>query len=72
LAQQIRITCASLYNAFGDERALFRRALQRYLNDRVRDRIARQQQIAAACRYRRIFPGGRSSIACSVIGSGAV
>jgi TetR/AcrR family transcriptional regulator, transcriptional repressor for nem operon len=41
----MRITCANLYNAFGDERALFRRALQRYLNDRVRDRIARHSRL---------------------------
>lgn len=41
LAEHMGITCASLYNAFGDKRALFRRALERYLDDRVRDRIAR-------------------------------
>ncbi len=41
LADRMGITGASLYNAFGDKRALFRRALDRYLDRSVRERIAR-------------------------------
>jgi TetR/AcrR family transcriptional regulator, transcriptional repressor for nem operon len=38
LAAHMRITCASLYNAFGDKRALFRRALDHYVQS-MHDRI---------------------------------
>jgi len=31
LAERMGLTCASLYNAFGDKRALFRRVLEQYL-----------------------------------------
>jgi TetR/AcrR family transcriptional regulator, transcriptional repressor for nem operon len=41
LAKQMGITGASLYNAFGDKRSLYRRALDYYLEQSVRDRIAR-------------------------------
>lgn len=45
LAEQMGITCASLYNAFGDKRSLYRRALDHYLEDSVRDRVARHERL---------------------------
>jgi TetR/AcrR family transcriptional regulator, transcriptional repressor for nem operon len=39
LANQMGITGASLYNAFGDKRSLYRLALERYLERSVRGRI---------------------------------
>ena len=41
LAEQMGIGGASLYNAFGDKRSLFVRALERYANRSARERIAR-------------------------------
>jgi TetR/AcrR family transcriptional repressor of nem operon len=41
LAARMGITGASLYNAFGDKRSLFRRALQRYAERSTCERIAR-------------------------------
>lgn len=41
LAAQMGITGASLYNAFGDKRALYRRALDHYVAQSVADRVAR-------------------------------
>jgi TetR/AcrR family transcriptional repressor of nem operon len=41
LADGMGITGASLYNAFGDKRSLFRRSLDRYLDQTLRERIAR-------------------------------
>jgi TetR/AcrR family transcriptional repressor of nem operon len=41
LAAAMGITGTSLYNAFGDKRSLFRRALQRYAERSTRERIAR-------------------------------
>jgi TetR/AcrR family transcriptional repressor of nem operon len=41
LAEHMGIGGASLYNAFGDKRALFVRALERYANRSTRERIAR-------------------------------
>ena len=41
LAAEMGITGASLYNAFGDKRSLYRRAWDRYLARSVRDRVAR-------------------------------
>lgn len=41
LAARMGITGASLYNAFGDKRALFRTVLQRYAEQSMRERIAR-------------------------------
>lgn len=35
------ITAASLYNAFGDKRALYQKALDRYVEDSIADRIRR-------------------------------
>jgi len=39
LADQMGITGASLYNAFGDKRSLYRRSLEHYLEQSVRQRI---------------------------------
>ena len=41
LATDMGIGGASLYNAFGDKRALFARSLERYVNRTARERIAR-------------------------------
>ena len=45
LAKQMGITGASLYNAFGDKRSLYRQVLGRYLEQTVRDRVARLEQL---------------------------
>jgi len=41
LAREMGIGGASLYNAYGDKRALFERVLERYANRSTRERIAR-------------------------------
>jgi len=41
LAQSMGITGASLYNAFGDKRSLFRRALAHYVETSFGDRVGR-------------------------------
>jgi TetR/AcrR family transcriptional regulator, transcriptional repressor for nem operon len=41
LETETGLSCPSLYNAFGDKRALFRRALERYAEHSARVRIAR-------------------------------
>jgi TetR/AcrR family transcriptional repressor of nem operon len=46
LAEEMGITGASLYNAFGDKRSLYRRALAHYLETSVRDRVSRLEQLA--------------------------
>ena len=46
LAQQMGITGASLYNAFGDKRSLYRRTLDRYLEQSVHDRVVRLSTLA--------------------------
>ena len=55
LAQGMGITGTSLYNAFGDKRELFRRALDHYLDHSVRERISRlestQKPGAAICSF---------------------
>lgn len=43
LAEAMRIGGASLYNAYGDKRALFGRSLERYAERSMRDRIARME-----------------------------
>jgi len=43
LAQQMGITGASLYNAFGDKRALYRRALDHYVANSIGERIQRHE-----------------------------
>ncbi len=41
LADEMNIAGASLYNAFGDKRSLYARALNRYLDQTFRERIRR-------------------------------
>ncbi len=41
LADSMGITGASLYNAFGDKRSLYRRALDRYVEQSFHDRVSR-------------------------------
>lgn len=45
LAGQMGITGASLYNAFGDKRSLYRRALDYYLEQSVHDRVGRLERL---------------------------
>jgi TetR/AcrR family transcriptional repressor of nem operon len=45
LAEQMGITGASLYNAFGDKRSLYRRALDYYLEQSVHHRVDRCKQL---------------------------
>ena len=44
LAENMGITGASLYNAFGDKRSLYRRALDQYLDETFRERIGRFEE----------------------------
>src|SRR6266481_743931 len=44
LADRMGIGGASLYNAYGDKRALFARSLERYANRSMRERIARLEE----------------------------
>ena len=55
LAEEMGITGASLYNAFGDKRSLYRRALAHYLETSVRDRVSRLQQLPALQAIRVFF-----------------
>ncbi|HEV2098692.1 MAG TPA: TetR/AcrR family transcriptional regulator [Stellaceae bacterium] len=45
LAEQMGITGASLYNAFGDKRSLYRQAFVHYLAQTVRDRVERLEKL---------------------------
>ncbi len=45
LASEMGITGASLYNAFGDKRALYRRALDKYIEGDLGERAQRLQNI---------------------------
>jgi TetR/AcrR family transcriptional regulator, transcriptional repressor for nem operon len=45
LVEKTGITGASLYNAFGDKRSLYQRALDRYVEDSVADRLKRCEQL---------------------------
>ncbi|WP_051378656.1 TetR/AcrR family transcriptional regulator [Derxia gummosa] len=45
LGADMGMTAASIYNAFGDKAALFRRALEHYLDGAARERIARLEQM---------------------------
>ncbi|KAB2920280.1 MAG: TetR/AcrR family transcriptional regulator [Hyphomicrobiaceae bacterium] len=45
LAERMGIQGPSLYNAFGDKRALFARALERYATRTMRERIARFERL---------------------------
>lgn len=44
LGQQMGVSSPSLYNAFGDKQALFAQALERYLDQTVRERIGRLER----------------------------
>lgn len=44
LTAEMGITGTSLYNAFGDKKSLYRRALARYLDQSVRERIVRLER----------------------------
>jgi TetR/AcrR family transcriptional regulator, transcriptional repressor for nem operon len=46
LSAQTGVASASLYNAFGDKRALYRKALDRYVESSVADRIRRCEAMA--------------------------
>ena len=55
LAEQMGITGASLYNAFGDKRSLYRLAFVHYLAQTVRDRVARLDKLPPARAIRSFF-----------------
>ncbi len=46
LIEKTGITGASLYNAFGDKRALYHKALDRYVEESLADRICRGEELA--------------------------
>lgn len=47
LAEEMGLTGASLYNAFGDKRTLYRRALDHYLQQSVHERVQRLESTNA-------------------------
>ncbi len=55
LAERMGITGASLYNAFGDKRSLYRQAFVHYLAQTVRDRVARLDKVPPAEAIRTFF-----------------
>jgi TetR/AcrR family transcriptional repressor of nem operon len=55
LAEQMGITGASLYNAFGDKRSLYRQAFVHYLAETVRARVARLEKLPPAMAVRAFF-----------------
>ena len=55
LAERMGITGASLYNAFGDKRSLYRQAFVHYLTQTVRDRVARLEKLPSALAIRTFF-----------------
>jgi len=55
LVHQMGITGASLYNAFGDKRLLYRRSLDHYLDQSVRSRVARFRQLSPEKAIRGFF-----------------
>jgi TetR/AcrR family transcriptional regulator, transcriptional repressor for nem operon len=55
LAERMGITGASLYNAFGDKRSLYRQVFIRYLEQTVRDRVARLEKLSPALAIRAFF-----------------
>jgi TetR/AcrR family transcriptional repressor of nem operon len=57
LAARMGITGASLYNAFGDKRSLFREVLQRYAERSTRERIARLESTLPPKQAVRAFLG---------------
>jgi len=64
LASAMEIGGTSLYNAFGDKRTLFVRALERYMDGATRERIARLEQTLPPKQAIRRFIG--DIIECSV------
>ena len=55
LAERMQITGASLYNAFGDKRSLYRQAFVHYLAQTVRDRVARLEKQPPTTAIRTFF-----------------
>lgn len=55
LADEMGMNNASVYNAFGDKRALYRRALDHYLEQSVRDRVARFSPLPPLSALRAFF-----------------
>jgi TetR/AcrR family transcriptional regulator, transcriptional repressor for nem operon len=55
LADRMGITGASLYNAFGDKRSLYRRAFVHYLAQTVRDRVMRLEKLPPLTAIRTFF-----------------
>jgi TetR/AcrR family transcriptional regulator, transcriptional repressor for nem operon len=55
LAERMGITGASLYNAFGDKRSLYRQAFVHYLEQTVRERVARLEKLPSALAIRTFF-----------------
>jgi TetR/AcrR family transcriptional repressor of nem operon len=55
LVDQMGLTGASIYNAFGDKRTVFQRALDFYLHQSVRDRVRRLDQISGLEAIRAFF-----------------
>jgi TetR/AcrR family transcriptional repressor of nem operon len=55
LAEEMGITGASLYNAFGDKRSLYRRALDYYLEQSVHDRVSRLDRLPPYAALRAFF-----------------
>jgi len=55
LTERMGITGASLYNAFGDKRSLYRQAFVHYLAQTVRDRVARLEKLPPVSAIRGFF-----------------
>jgi len=55
LADRMGITGASLYNAFGDKRSLYRQAFVHYLAQTVRERVTRLEKLPPALAIRTFF-----------------
>jgi TetR/AcrR family transcriptional regulator, transcriptional repressor for nem operon len=55
LAEEMGIAGASLYNAFGDKRSLYRSALERYLEQTFRQRVERLESGSAPAEAIRTF-----------------
>ena len=58
LASNMGLAGASLYNAFGDKRSLYRRALERYWDQTFRERVGRLEEGTPADSAIRTFFGG--------------
>ena len=52
LAKKMALTGASMYNAFGDKRSLYRRALDHYVEQSFGDRVGRIERSTRAVRRR--------------------